>query len=151
MSSDIFGNLMDWGQAMDKLNQLKQSKKLNEHQPGLARILRYRDNWRLRETVLSYVKDIAHPSDDLLTEVLNIVMDENVYYDARIIAVDALASLMNNYKYNKESDRIKKQRRFLYLRTLRFSMRLSGDPIKTSPTDRVKQRIKPLMPTESIY
>ena len=108
MSSDIFGNLMDWGQAIDKLNQLKQKKILNEHQPGLVRILRYRDNWRLRETVLNYVKDITNPSDDLLTEVLNIVMDENVYYDARIIAVDALASLMNNYKYNKESDRIDK-------------------------------------------
>jgi len=108
MSSDIFGNLMDWGQAMDKLNQIKQSKTLNEHQSGLARILRYRDNWRLRETVLNYVKDITHPSDGLLTEVLNIVMDENVYYDARIIAVDALASLMNNCKYNKESDRIDK-------------------------------------------
>ncbi|MBW2252789.1 MAG: hypothetical protein JRF60_19770 [Deltaproteobacteria bacterium] len=108
MNSDIFDNLMDWGQAMDKLNQLKQSKTLNEHQPGLVRILRYRDNWRLRETVLNYVKDITHPSDDLLTEVLNIVMDENVYYDARIIAVDALASLMNNCKYNKESNRIDK-------------------------------------------
>ena len=108
MSSDIFGNLMDWGKAIDKLNQLKQSKKLNEHQPGLARILRYRNNWRLRETVLNYVKDITHPSDDLLTEVLNIVMDENVYYDARIIAVDSLASLMNNYNYNKESNRIDK-------------------------------------------
>ncbi len=108
MSSDIFGNLMDWGQAIDKLNQLKQKKILNEHQPGLVRILRYRDNWRLRETVLSYVKDITHPSDDLLTEVLNIVMDENVYYDARILAVEALASLMNNYKNNKENDRIDK-------------------------------------------
>ncbi len=108
MSSDIFGNLMDWGQAIDKLNQLKQKKILNEHQPGLVRILRYRDNWRLRETVLSYVKDINHPSDDLLTEVLNIAMDENVYYDARILAVEALASLMNNYKNNKENDRIDK-------------------------------------------
>ncbi len=108
MSSDIFGNLMDWGQAIDKLNQLKQKKILNEHQPGLVRILRYRDNWRLRETVLSYVKDITHPSDDLLTEVLNIAMDENVYYDARILAVEALASLMNNYKNNKENDRIDK-------------------------------------------
>ena len=108
MSSDIFGNLMDWGQAIDKLNQLKQKKILNEHQPGLVRILRYRDNWRLRETVLSYVKDINHPSDDLLTEVLNIVMDENVYYDARILAVETLASLMNNYKNNKENDRIDK-------------------------------------------
>ncbi len=108
MSSDIFGNLMDWGQAIDKLNQLKQKKILNEYQPGLVRILRYRDNWRLRETVLSYVKDITHPSDDLLTEVLNIAMDENVYYDARILAVEALASLMNNYKNNKENDRIDK-------------------------------------------
>ena len=108
MSSDIFGNLMDWDQAMEKLNHLQRTKKLNEHQPGLVRIMRYRDNWRLRETVLNYAKDITHPSYNLLKEVLNIVMDENVYYDARILAANALASLRKNSKDNKNSDQTTK-------------------------------------------
>lgn len=52
MDSDIFGNLMDWGLVLDKLDDLKKSEKLHKHQADLIRILRYRNNWRLRETVL---------------------------------------------------------------------------------------------------
>ena len=79
---DIFGNLTDWEQVLDKLNDLKKSETLHKHQAGLARILRYRNNWKLRETVLEYITYINEPSDEILTEAINIMMDEGVYLGA---------------------------------------------------------------------
>lgn len=104
MDSDIFGNLMDWGLVLDKLDDLKKSEKLHKHQAGLIRILRYRNNWRLRETVLKYITYLNEPSDEMLTQVLNIMMDESVYLDARILAADALANLIRKRKDAREND-----------------------------------------------
>jgi Lhr-like helicase len=105
MDSDIFGNLMDWGLVLDKLNDLKKSEKLHKHQAGLIRILRYRNNWRLRETVLKYITYLNEPSDEMLTQVLNIMIDKSVYLDARILAADALANLIRKRKDARENDR----------------------------------------------
>ena len=94
MDADIFGNLTDWGQVIETLDRLKELKQLDRHQAGLTRILRYRDNWRLRETVLKYIKHLAEPTDELVQEVVNITMDEDIYLDMRILAVDALSHLI---------------------------------------------------------
>ena len=94
MSPDIFSDLRDWGEVLDRIAQLKGSKSLDEHQGGLARILRYRDNWRLREAALKAAGDIASPSDELLSQVLAVMMDEDVYWQARVMAAEALNHLM---------------------------------------------------------
>ena len=94
MQSDIFGNLMEWGDVLEKLERLGDSDSLDEHQAGLVRILRYPRNWRLREAALGAIRKVKQPTEELLKETLNIVLNEEVYIEARTMAVDALADLM---------------------------------------------------------
>lgn len=96
MKRDPFGNLTDWGQVLDTFEELADSGRLSECQPGLIRILRFKGNWRLREEVLKRVGEIQTPSRELVFNVLAILADDNTYYDARIIAGDALVQLFKN-------------------------------------------------------
>ena len=96
MKQDPFGNLMDWGTVLDIFEELADSGKMVECQPGLIRILRFKGNWRLREEVLKRVGEIQAPSEDLFRQVLSILADDNIYYDARVIAGDALSSMLKN-------------------------------------------------------
>ena len=96
MKQDPFGNLTDWGAVLDILDELTDNGKLAECQLGLIRILKYKGNWRLREEVLKRVGEIQTPSDELVYQVLSILADDNIYYDARILASDALIQLLKN-------------------------------------------------------
>jgi len=96
MKQDPFGNLTDWGQVLDTFEELAESSRLVDCQPGLIRILRFKGNWRLREEVLKHVGQIQTPSKELVLQVLAIMADDNIYYDARIIAGDALVQLLKN-------------------------------------------------------
>jgi len=92
--SDIFGNLTEWGRVIETLDRLKELKQLDRNQDGLTRILRYRDNWQLRETVLKHIVHLTEPTEELVREVINITADEYIYLDMRILAVDALSKLI---------------------------------------------------------
>lgn len=105
MNEFYFGNLRDWWQVMEKLDHLKAKKKLGQYQEGLIGILRYKDNWRLRETVLEYIKDIEKPSDDLLDQVLEILLDDGVYYELRVLAASALGVLATRIKKSSQKQR----------------------------------------------
>lgn len=94
MQSDIFGNLMEWGDVLEMLERLRDSNSLDEHQAGLVRILRYPRNWRLREAALGAIRKVKQPTEELLKETLSIALNEEVYIEARKMAVDALADLM---------------------------------------------------------
>lgn len=96
MEQDPFGNLTDWGPVLDTLGELADSGRLAECQPGLIRILRFKGNWRLREEVLKRTGEIKAPSRELVLQVLAILADDNIYYDARIMAGDALVQLLKN-------------------------------------------------------
>lgn len=96
MKQDPFGNLMDWGTVLDIFEELADAGRLAECQPGLIRILRFKGNWRLREEVLKRVGEIQTPSEDLFRQVISILADDNVYYDARVIAGDALSAMLKN-------------------------------------------------------
>jgi hypothetical protein len=96
VEQDPFGNLGDWGRVLGVLERLTHDGELEGCQPGLVRILRYKGNWRLREEVLTRVGTIQTPSDELVLQVLNIVADDNVYFDARILAAEALRQIMQN-------------------------------------------------------
>ncbi len=65
-------------------------------QRGLVRILRYKGNWLLREEVLKRIGGIPSPSDELAGQVLTILSDDNIYYEARVIASNALIGLLKN-------------------------------------------------------
>lgn len=90
MKHDPFGNLRDWGPVLDILDELTNSGRLAEYQHGLIRILRYKGNWRLREEVLKCIGQIPAPSRELIRQVLDIVADDNTYYEARILANNAV-------------------------------------------------------------
>ena len=96
MKKDPFGNLTDWGQVLDTFGELADSGRLAECQPGLIRILRFKGNWRLREEVLKRIGEVKAPSRELVLQVLGILADDNTYYDARIMAGDALVQLLKN-------------------------------------------------------
>ena len=96
MKQDPFGNLTDWGPVLDTFDELADNGRLAECQPGLIRILRFKGNWRLREEVLKRVGEILTPSKEMVLQVLAILADDNTYYDARIIAGDALVQLLKN-------------------------------------------------------
>ena len=98
MKHDPFGNLRDWGPVLELFDELADSGQLGPYQPGLIRILRYKGNWRLREAVLMRVGEIETPSSELVLEVLSILADDNIYYDVRILAGDALTKLLKNVR-----------------------------------------------------
>ncbi len=98
MGKDIFGNLTEWGNVLDQIEHLRQSCSLDEHQSGLIRILRYKDNWKLRETVLSCLTDLKNPCEETLDEVLGIMMDEGTYYDQRVLAAECLGYLAGIFR-----------------------------------------------------
>ena len=98
MKHDPFGNLRDWGPVLELFDELADSGQLGPYQPGLIRILQYKGNWRLREAVLMRVGEIETPSSELVLEVLSILADDNIYYDVRILAGDALTKLLKNVR-----------------------------------------------------
>ncbi len=96
MKDDPFGNLRDWGPVLELIDELVRNGKLADCQHGLVRILRYKGNWRLREEVLKQIGEISSPSNELVDQTLTIFADDNVYYDARIIASNTLVQFLNN-------------------------------------------------------
>lgn len=113
MKQDPFGNLSDWGTVLDIFEEMAANGDLSECQPGLIRILRYKGNWRLREAVLNRVGEIQTPSDDLVHQVLAILDDDNIYYDARILAGNALSQLLKNIPDDDGGDIRPKARKVL--------------------------------------
>lgn len=96
MQPDPFGNLRDWGPVLDLVCQLADHSELSECQPGLTRILAYRDNWRLREETLKRIGVIEKPGEALVRQVLRLIVDENLYYEVRIMACETVAEWLNN-------------------------------------------------------
>ncbi len=94
MDRDMFGNLRDWSQVLERLAHLKETRTLDEHQSGLARILRYRGNWRLLERVLTYGEQINQPTNDFLEELFRVISDTNLAAQTRILAANASSCLI---------------------------------------------------------
>lgn len=97
---DSFGNLREWDRVLGQLAIMKETKTLNLYQSGLARILRYRKNWRLLERVLEYGKYISQPTDEFLEEIYQVMSDPEIYPDARIQALKTLECLILNRPSN---------------------------------------------------
>ncbi len=96
MYADPFGNLKDWGPALEQLQHLSAQRQLDRHQPGLARLLAYNDNWRLREEGLRCAGELAQPDEAVIRQVLRIFADENLYYEVRSLAAETLAAMFKN-------------------------------------------------------
>jgi len=94
MASDIFGNLTEWGRVMDQLEHVRANRLLDEHQAGLARIVRYNDNWRLTEYVLRWATEIGQANDLLVAEVGNVLADPEAHWSMRVLAARAMGHLL---------------------------------------------------------
>jgi len=97
MRQDEFGNLSEWGDVLERLEQLKRSGELDGHQTGLARLIRYHGNWRLREAALKSCLEISCASDVLIADTLNTLADEQTPLRLRVLAADSLAHLVPRY------------------------------------------------------
>jgi len=124
MNSDVFGDLEKWEKVLKILDRLKESRKLDEHQAGLARVLRFGENWRLIEKVLECGKEINQPEDKFLLEVFNIITDRSIYLDARILALDTLVCLFPRVN-RKENQKVS---RAFVVREMRNILNLPGPP-----------------------
>ena len=104
MGKCIFDNLRDWGIVLEKLEELSKTKDLGNHQEELIRLLRFNDNWRLREAAIESLHSIQAPSFELIREVFRLVMREDLYYDVRILATDGLEKLFTNLLQEEKVD-----------------------------------------------
>jgi hypothetical protein len=94
MEDHSFGNLMDWGRVLERLEKIKENSALDEYQNELIRILRYKENWRLTERVLEYAREIRHPVDELIGELCSILRNPTYCADSRVLAAGALSVLI---------------------------------------------------------
>ncbi|MBU4580925.1 MAG: hypothetical protein KKH02_00640 [Proteobacteria bacterium] len=94
MENADFGNLRDWGNVLEKMEELSKAGKLGDYQSELVRVLRYNDNWRLREAALEALPGVKRPGAALINEVFTIMMREDLYCDVRILAADALGKTL---------------------------------------------------------
>lgn len=107
MTQDPFGNLQDWGRVLEYLEDVFESGRAENCQRGLIRILRYKGNWRLREETLKGIEHMENPGEDLIREVLSILEDDNIYYEARIIACGSLIKIL--HKNTTTPEQLKKE------------------------------------------
>ncbi len=96
MASDIFGDLTEWGRVIEQLEHLRAEHLLDEHQAGLARIVRYRGNGRLVEHVLRWSTDIEQANDLLTAEVGNVLADPDADWTFRVLAARAMGHLLSH-------------------------------------------------------
>ncbi len=105
MENNIFGNLTDWGIVLDKLKKLSDSRELDNYQDELIRLLRFDQNWRLREAAIESLHNIDNPNLNLAREVISLINRKDLYYDARILATDSLGKLTTTIVNNRAFDK----------------------------------------------
>jgi hypothetical protein len=96
MESDRLGNLEQWGRALEQLDEWKQAGQLDSHQDDLLWLLRFRGNWRLREAALEMMSSLQTPDPALIRQACEILMDENLYHEVRILAAEAVTALLSS-------------------------------------------------------
>ena len=105
MKKCIFDNLEEWDKVIEVLEGLKSKKQLDSHQKDLSRLIRYNDNWRLREAAIEASCHVKNPTSDLIDEMLKIVTREDLYLDVRILATNALDRLFTNASKVKTTEK----------------------------------------------
>lgn len=104
MATDVFGDLQEWGQVLVTLDKIKTSRTLDDHQHGLARLVRYKGNWRLQGAALRCAAEVSCPSDILIADTLNTMVSGETPLPLRILAADALGSLVPKYTADGNSE-----------------------------------------------
>jgi hypothetical protein len=95
MRQDVFGNLEDWGHVLERLAEFTRNGEIEGHQDSLIVLLRYPDNWRLREAALESVPAIRRPTAPLVREICGIVLNDGLYFQVRVLAAEALSAVLD--------------------------------------------------------
>ncbi len=104
MQPDIFGDLDEQNVVLAKLHEIASRGSLHEHQVGLARILRFKQNCCLIDAALDYSNDIQISSTILIAEVLNVLVSQDLPTHTRALAATVLGHLICHYPANVVSD-----------------------------------------------
>lgn len=105
MENNVFGNLMDWGAVLEKLERLSRTGELGYCQDELIRLLRFDHNWRLREAAIEALPFVENPGLDLAQEVLLVIKRRDLYYDIRILATDSFEKMAHAMVKNPDIDK----------------------------------------------
>ncbi len=100
----VFGNLNDWGFVLGQLEKLSESRELGNYQDELIRLLRFDQNWRLREAAIESLPFVENPGLDIAREVTSLIKRKDLYYDVRILATEGLEKLAPTIVKNKAFD-----------------------------------------------
>ena len=100
----VFGNLDDWGLVLEQLKKMSESRELGNYQDELIRLLRFDQNWRLREAAIESLPFVANPGLDIAREVTSLITRKDLYYDVRILATQGLEKLVPTIVENKAFD-----------------------------------------------
>lgn len=101
---DVFGNLSRKDQVLALLAEIAAQDRLDEHQIGLARILRHRENHTLLHAALECVSKIGRSSDILIAEALNVLVSQDLPVSIRSLAAGALGHLIAHRPMKADSD-----------------------------------------------
>jgi len=96
MNRDTLDNLEQWDSVLEQLDEWKRMGRLDSHQEELLWLLRYPGNWRLREAALEMSALLQAPTAELIRQASNIMTNENLYQEVRILAAETLAALLLN-------------------------------------------------------
>ncbi len=94
MSTDVFGDFREWNGVLKQLERSTDNGHFDERHDALARLLKYRFNWRIRAKAVKCISLLSAPEDRTLSLVLEIVVDEYTEFNLRTLAADSLCGLI---------------------------------------------------------
>ncbi len=101
--ADVFGDLEDRAAVLATLDRLREDSQLYDHQLGLSRLVRYREDRNLQEAALQSALEIRIASELLVAEALNALVSKETPLSLRIAAARAAGHLLARYKPNLRS------------------------------------------------
>ena len=104
MQPDVFGDLSQQNGVLARLREIAFHDSLDEHQVGLARILRFKQNPNLIDAALEFSNNIERASEILIAEALNVLVSQDLPIHTRALAARVLGHLICHYPAEAVSD-----------------------------------------------
>lgn len=104
MQPDVFGDLSQQNGVLARMREIAFRGSLDEHQVGLARILRFKQNPSLIDAALEFSNSIERASEILIAEALNVLVSQDLPIHTRALAARSLGHLICHYPAESVSD-----------------------------------------------
>jgi hypothetical protein len=129
----------DWRPMAVRLERLKACGTLEEAEVEMIAVLKFSSNLLLREQVLLHARHIAVPSDRLLTALLDVICNRELFVDERTLAAQALSALVARLN-SKADDQVRK---WEMVRKLSQTLALPEPQVLRQAVEKVIERIQP--------